>query len=145
MSKYISMQNNTQLLPIHCFRTSIILYVWLSVFLHKLTFKGAATLQITVSVLPPSSPYIIKALSQLVLYTTYHFRHYIREETFGKIYVRSSSSNIEYITKLPEKFSEEMPSCTCPDWESTYLPCKHMFAIFQFLPRYDCSSLPSTF
>ena len=27
-------------------------------------------------------------------------------------------------------FSSEKPSCTCPDWLKTEMPCKHFFAVF---------------
>ena len=35
-----------------------------------------------------------------------------------------------------------MPSCTCPDWRTHHIPCKHFFAVFQHRPSWTWNSLP---
>ncbi|XP_053392117.1 uncharacterized protein LOC123539246, partial [Mercenaria mercenaria] len=37
--------------------------------------------------------------------------------------------------------SEEIPSCTCPDWEMFHWPCKHMLAIFKNIEDIDWNTL----
>lgn len=37
------------------------------------------------------------------------------------------------------------PKCECRDYEKHYLPCKHFFAVFLFVPGYSWDSLPQYF
>ena len=38
--------------------------------------------------------------------------------------------------------SKCLPSCQCPDWERTRLPCKHFFAIFKYFPQWNFHNFP---
>ena len=37
------------------------------------------------------------------------------------------------------------PSCTCRDWITWHLPCKHFFSIFRVYPKWDWNSLPESY
>ena len=37
------------------------------------------------------------------------------------------------------------PSCTCCDWMTYHLPCKHFFGIFRLRSRWDWNSLPDSY
>ena len=35
-----------------------------------------------------------------------------------------------HTVKIGVKTEDEMPCCTCADWQQWHIPCKHMFAVF---------------
>ena len=37
------------------------------------------------------------------------------------------------------------PSCTCRDWITFHLPCKHFFGIFRLYSKWDWNSLPDSY
>ena len=37
------------------------------------------------------------------------------------------------------------PSCTCKDWVRWHIPCKHFFAVFNYVPEWGWSSLPQSY
>jgi len=37
-----------------------------------------------------------------------------------------------------------VPSCTCKDWKTHHIPCKHFFAIFNLKESWDWDKLPAT-
>lgn len=41
--------------------------------------------------------------------------------------------------------NNEPPLCTCKEWESSHLPCKHMFAVFRHNPDWGFEKLPDTY
>ena len=41
--------------------------------------------------------------------------------------------------------NNEPPLCTCKEWESSHLPCKHMFAVFRHNPDWGFDKLPDTY
>lgn len=41
--------------------------------------------------------------------------------------------------------STGMPSCTCRDWQSYHLPCKHFFGVFQNKEDWTWDKLPDTY
>ena len=41
--------------------------------------------------------------------------------------------------------NNEPPLCTCKEWESSHLPCKHMFAVFRHSPDWGFEKLPDTY
>ena len=43
------------------------------------------------------------------------------------------------------KVSFAIPSCTCRDWITWHLPCKHFFAIFRLYPKWNWNSLPKSY
>ena len=43
------------------------------------------------------------------------------------------------------KVSFAIPSCTCRDWITWHLPCKHFFGIFRLYPRWNWNSLPEDY
>ena len=51
----------------------------------------------------------------------------------------ATDGNIVYTCNLTA------PMCQCPDWSKNKLPCKHMFLIFQHIPKTGCNSLPSSY
>ena len=55
--------------------------------------------------------------------------------------VKSTSSNEVYKVSLCNEFN--FPSCSCKDFDNHFLPCKHMFAIFQKYADVGWESLPS--
>lgn len=55
----------------------------------------------------------------------------------------SGSGDKRYIVNFG--CEKSMPSCTCPDWNSWHLPCKHMFAIFRLFPEWNWYKLPTTY
>ena len=40
---------------------------------------------------------------------------------------------------------DNMPSCTCKDWQRFHLPCKHFFAVFQHRPEWQWEQLPKSY
>lgn len=42
-----------------------------------------------------------------------------------------------------DEFSD--PQCTCRDWLTYHLPCKHFFAVFQNFPEWDWGKLPKRY
>ena len=40
---------------------------------------------------------------------------------------------------------DEMPSCTCRDWQRHHIPCKHFFAVFHHRSDWPWERLPSTY
>ena len=40
---------------------------------------------------------------------------------------------------------DRMPSCTCVDWRTHHIPCKHFFAIFQHRSPWSWDSLPKQY
>ena len=38
-----------------------------------------------------------------------------------------------------------MPSCTCMDWQRHQIPCKHFFSVFVNRPNWQWESLPTTY
>ena len=38
-----------------------------------------------------------------------------------------------------------LPSCSCRDWITWHLPCKHFFAIFTHYPKWNWNSLPENY
>lgn len=38
-----------------------------------------------------------------------------------------------------------MPSCSCQDWITWHLPCKHFFAIFNLYPNWGWKQLPNEY
>ena len=57
--------------------------------------------------------------------------------------VKSADSPKSYEVQLGD--SNNFPRCECPDFERHYLPCKHFFAVFAFVPGYSWDSLPHYF
>ena len=45
------------------------------------------------------------------------------------------------------RFGDEShdPQCTCRDWRTYHLPCKHFFAVFQYFPEWDWEKLPKKY
>ena len=41
--------------------------------------------------------------------------------------------------------SDMMPSCTCRDWTTWHIPCKHFFAVFRFHPEWNWNKLPQSY
>ena len=41
--------------------------------------------------------------------------------------------------------SSGMPSCTCKDWQSYHLPCKHFFGVFQNKEDWTWAQLPNAY
>jgi hypothetical protein len=37
------------------------------------------------------------------------------------------------------------PLCTCRDWLTYHLPCKHFFSVFQYFPEWDWGKLPKRY
>ena len=56
----------------------------------------------------------------------------------GRFTVHSSSSKNSYALSFGG--DSEMPSCDCPDWTHSLLPCKHFLAVMQHRPEYSWSS-----
>ncbi|XP_078489944.1 uncharacterized protein LOC144746767 [Ciona intestinalis] len=54
--------------------------------------------------------------------------------------VRSSESLLEYEVYFGSE--SEFPKCSCPDFKKWFLPCKHMFAVFNKYDDVSWSSLP---
>ena len=43
------------------------------------------------------------------------------------------------------KIAFATPSCTCRDWTTWHLPCKHFFGIFRIHPKWNWNSLPESY
>ena len=43
------------------------------------------------------------------------------------------------------KVSFSDPSCSCRDWTTFHLPCKHFFGIFRLYSKWDWNSLPDSY
>ena len=41
--------------------------------------------------------------------------------------------------------NDTMPSCTCRDWITWNIPCKHFFSVFRFYPLWDWNKLPDSY
>ena len=41
--------------------------------------------------------------------------------------------------------SASSPSCTCKDWVRWHIPCKHLFAVFNYVPGWNWNSLPQCY
>ena len=55
----------------------------------------------------------------------------------GVYSILSSSAERSWTVNIPAG------SCTCPTFQSSHLPCKHMFAIFHHYPKWSWDDLPS--
>jgi len=58
----------------------------------------------------------------------------------GGFSVKSSCGSQEYNVKLCNE--HQFPKCTCEDFKIHFLPCKHMFAIFNKYPEVSWDSFP---
>ena len=63
--------------------------------------------------------------------------HFSEFET-GKFHVTPSSGETKWIAIIPAG------TCTCPAFQSTNIPCKHLFAIFHHFPKWSWEDLPTT-
>eukprot|EP00112_Aurelia_sp_Birch-Aquarium-sp1_P026130 Seg908.2 transcript_id=Seg908.2/GoldUCD/mRNA.D3Y31 product="hypothetical protein" protein_id=Seg908.2/GoldUCD/D3Y31 len=61
----------------------------------------------------------------------------------GVFSVRSYQSQAEYHVSFED--SRVMPKCTCPDWCSTFLPCKHFFLVMRAYAEWKWDRLPSDY
>lgn len=61
----------------------------------------------------------------------------------GVFSVRSYQSQAEYHVSFGD--SRVMPKCTCPDWCSTFLPCKHFFLVMRAYAEWKWDRLPSDY
>lgn len=59
----------------------------------------------------------------------------------GEFRVPSTNDEIEYCVKL----DNDIPKCTCPDWNRYHLPCKHMISIFHHFPGYSWEFLSTVY
>ena len=66
-------------------------------------------------------------------------RNDVQEITRGYFTVNSESHETGYTIYLGS--NEEDPSCTCPDWKSNHLPCKHLCTILRCVPGISWESL----
>lgn len=41
--------------------------------------------------------------------------------------------------------SSGSPSCTCEDWTTHHLPCKHFYAVFRLKPKWSWNKLPDSY
>ena len=60
----------------------------------------------------------------------------------GKFCVKGSG---EAVYNISFGSSEEMPSCSCPDFMKYHLLCKHFLAVFHFHDHWKWTSLPSLY
>ncbi|XP_071821469.1 uncharacterized protein [Apostichopus japonicus] len=54
----------------------------------------------------------------------------IKEISSSKFLVKSETTSQEYVIDLGD--NDRYPSCDCISFRCTFLPCKHMFAVFKF-------------
>ena len=62
----------------------------------------------------------------------------------GVFSVCSSKGRI-YTVNFGINSDDRMPSCTCIDWRTHHIPCKHFFAIFQHRSPWSWDSLPKQY
>ena len=55
------------------------------------------------------------------------------------------TNNKQYKVNFGVKSTDRMPSCTCQDWITWHLPCKHFFAIFNLYPHWGWKQLPNEY
>lgn len=48
-----------------------------------------------------------------------------------------------YTVRFGDEFHD--PQCTCKDWITYHLPCKHFFAVFQHFEEWDWGRLPKSY
>jgi hypothetical protein len=60
------------------------------------------------------------------------------DDDLGTFTVKGTSGKIH-------KVSFASPSCTCRDWITFHLPCKHFFGIFRLHSKWDWNSLPESY
>ena len=70
-------------------------------------------------------------------------KSHIKEESTGVFSVERSSSTQDtcgnpWIVNIPDG------TCSCPSFQSSHVPCKHMFAIFHHYPTWSWDDLPAT-
>ena len=54
-----------------------------------------------------------------------------------------SESNLWYNLSFGDE--KNMPRCSCPDFSRTGLPCRHFFAVFNYYPKWQWTSLPGQY
>ena len=59
----------------------------------------------------------------------------------GKFEVKGKKGS--YKVSFGDEFHD--PKCTCKDWLTFHLPCKHFFAIFHHFPEWDWGKLPKRY
>lgn len=71
--------------------------------------------------------------------------HYVHDVdgTVGVFEVEKESGNKKTVN-FGHNF-EDMPSCTCKDWQRFHLPCKHFFAIFNHRAEWKWEQLPCSY
>ena len=55
------------------------------------------------------------------------------------------SHGSEHIVFFGISTSDMMPSCTCLDWTTWHIPCKHFLAVFRFYPEWNWNMLPQSY
>ena len=56
-----------------------------------------------------------------------------------------SSKGKVYTVNFGTTSEDKMPNCTCPDWRTHHIPCKHFFAVFQHRTLWTWNSLPKEY
>ena len=62
----------------------------------------------------------------------------------GVFNVTGSSGN-DHTVSFGTNTNDTMPSCTCRDWITWHIPCKHFFSVFRFYPLWDWNKLPDSY
>ena len=62
----------------------------------------------------------------------------------GVFSVCSSKGKI-YTVDFGKNSADKLPSCTCVDWRTHHIPCKHLFMIFQHRTQWSWDSLPKEY
>ena len=60
------------------------------------------------------------------------------DDKIGEFTVKGSSGKDHKVTFA-------LPSCSCRDWTTWHLPCKHFFGIFFHYPEWNWNSLPESY
>lgn len=67
--------------------------------------------------------------------------HHVISKGEGQFDVHSQTARLDVWCKVSFGGHNTTPSCTCKEWPSTHIPCKHMFVIFRHEPDWGFQKL----